>query len=153
METLEPVLAEHPFLQDMPADYLNLLAGCAANVRFEAGQLIFREGEAANQFYLIREGRVAIELHAPERGTLMLQTLDGDDVVGWSWLVPPHAWRYDARAVEPTRAFALDGACLREKCESNHDLGYELLKRFAQVIAKRLEAARLQLINLHGPLD
>lgn len=153
METLEPLLAEHPFLSDLKKEYLQLLTGCASNVRFDAGQMIFREGETANHFYLIRHGKVAIELHSPERGTIILQTLDEGDVVGWSWLVAPHKWIYDARAIELTRAVALDGACLRKKCEENTDLGYELLKRFSRVIAQRLEAARLQIINIHGPLN
>jgi CRP-like cAMP-binding protein len=153
METLERLLAEHPFCQGMEKRHLELLTGCASNVRFDAGQYIFRQGEEANHFYLIRHGKVAIEIHAQERSGIILQTVDEGDVVGWSWFVPPHRWTFDARAVELTRAIALDGECLRKKCEGDHDLGYELFKRFAQVMAERLEAARLQLINIHGPLD
>jgi CRP-like cAMP-binding protein len=153
METLERLLAEHPFCQGMEKRHLELLTGCASNVRFDGSQYIFRQGEEANHFYLIRHGKVAIEIHAQERGGIILQTVDEGDVVGWSWLVPPHRWTFDARAVELTRAIALDGECLRKKCEEDHDLGYELFKRFTQVMAERLEAARLQLINIHGPLD
>ena len=153
METLERLLAEHPFCQGMEKRHLELLTGCASNVRFDAGQSIFRQGDEANHFYLIRHGKVAIEIHAQERGGIILQTVDEGDVVGWSWLVPPHRWTFDARAVELTRVIALNGECLRKKCEEDHDLGYELLKRFTQVMAERLEAARLQLINIHGPLD
>ncbi len=152
METLEPLLAKHPFCQEMEKRHLELLAGCASNVRFEAGQYLFRQGEEANHFYLIRHGKAAIEIHAQERGGMILQTVDEGDVAGWSWLVPPHRWTFDARAVELTRAIALNGECLRKKCEEDHDLGYELFKRFIQVMAERLEAARLQLINIHGPL-
>jgi CRP-like cAMP-binding protein len=153
METLERLLAEHPFCQGMEKGHLELLTGCASNVRFDGSQYIFRQGEEANNFYLIRHGKVAIEIHAQERGGIILQTVDEGDVVGWSWLVPPHRWTFDARAVELTRAIALDGKCLRKKCEEDHDLGYELFKRFTQIMAERLEAARLQLINIHGPLD
>jgi CRP/FNR family cyclic AMP-dependent transcriptional regulator len=153
VETIERLLAEHPFFSGLEPRHLALLVGCAANVRFNPGEFLFRQGEAANQFYLIRHGQVAIEIHAPERGAIILQTLDAGEVAGWSWLVPPHEWRFDARAVELTRAIALDGECLRRKCAEDHDLGYELLKRFARVIAERLEVARLQLINLHGPVD
>lgn len=152
METLEQLLAEHPFCQGMEKGHLELLVGCASNVRFEAGQYLFRQGEEANHFYLIRHGKAAIEIHAPEQGAMILQTAGEGDVVGWSWIVPPHRWTFDARAVELTRAIALSGECLRRKCEEDHDLGYALFKRFAQVMAKRMEAARLQLINIHGPL-
>jgi CRP-like cAMP-binding protein len=152
METLERLLAEHPFFEGMEERHLRLLAGCGSNVRFEAGQYLFRQGESADHFYLLRHGRVAIEIHDQQRGAVILQTLGEGDVVGWSWLVPPHRWMFDGRVVEPTRAVALDGACLRRKCDEDHDLGYALLKRFSRVIAERLEVARLQLINIHGPL-
>lgn len=151
METLERLLAEHPFFQGMEERHIQLLAGCASNARFEEGQYLFRQGEAANSFYLIRHGKAAIEIHA-QSDTIILQTISEGDVIGWSWLVPPHRWMFDARAVELTRVISLDGACLRRKCEEDHDLGYALVKRFAQVMAERLEAARLQLINIHGPI-
>jgi CRP-like cAMP-binding protein len=152
METLERLLAEHPFFQDMEDRFIRQLVGCASNARFEAGQYLFRQGEIADHFYLLRKGHMAIEIHAQERGAIILQTLGAGDIVGWSWLVPPHRWLFDGRAVETVRAVALDGACLRQKCDEDHDLGYALLKRFSAIIAKRLEAARLQLINIHGPL-
>lgn len=153
METLERLIEDHPFCRGMEKGYLELLVGCASNARFDAGQYVFRQGEEANHFYLVRHGKVAIEIHAQERGSIILQTSGEGDVIGWSWLVPPHRWMFDARAVEQTRAIALDGECLRRKCEEDHNLGYELLKRFAHLMAKRMEAARLQLINIHGPLD
>jgi CRP-like cAMP-binding protein len=152
METLEQLLAEHPFCRGMEKRHLELLMGCASNLRFDAGQHIFRQGEEASFFYLIRHGKVAIEIHAEQRGTIILQTIGEGDVVGWSWIMPPYRWMADARAVELTRAIGLGGECLRKKCEADHDLGYDLLKRFTLVIAGRLEAARLQLINIHGPV-
>ena len=150
METLEPILAEHPFFAGLEPRYLQLVAGCASNVRFDAGQFIFREGEEANEFYLIRHGKVALEAFAPSRGALQIQTLDDGDILGWSWLIPPYEWRFDARALELTRAIALDGRCLRRKCEEDHDLGYELLKRFGHIIGQRLDATRFQLLDLYG---
>jgi len=150
METLERILSAHPFFQALEPGYLDLLIGCAANVRFEAGQFLFRTGEEANQFFLIRQGRVALELNTPGGPPLTLQTLGEGEILGWSWLIPPHYWMFDARAVEPTRALALDGKCLRVKCEANHDLGYELLKRFAHIMEQRLQATRLQLMDLYG---
>jgi len=149
-EDLERILAAHPFLKEMEPLYHQLFVGCASNVRFDAGQVIFREGEEANQFYLIRHGKVALELSTPERGSLIIQSLGEGDVLGWSWMMPPYRWHFDARAVELTRAIALDGKCLREKSESDHDLGFQLMKRAAQVMERRLQATRLQLLDVYG---
>jgi len=149
METLQRILAEHPFLKGMEERYLELLVGCASNVRFDAGTVLIHEGEEANQFYLIREGKVALVIYGAPRGTITIQTLDEGDVLGWSWLVPPYRWEFTARTVEPTRAIALDGKCLRAKLEEDHDLGYELLTRFSRLIVERLHATRLQLINVY----
>ena len=149
METLERILIEHPFFAGIKEEYMELLVGCASNTRFEAGHFILREGDAADKFYLIRQGKVALEIYAPERGSINIQTLQDGDILGWSWLVPPYRWRFDARAVELTRALALDGKCLREKCEKDHDLGYELLKRFSQVMVDHLTASRLQALNVY----
>lgn len=150
IHTLEPVLAEHPFFKDLNPRHLQVVVACASNVRFEAGRFIFREGDEANQFYLIRHGSVSLEVFVPERGSLVIQTLGEGDVLGWSWLFPPYRWVFDARATTLTRAIALDGACLRRKCEDDHELGYELLKRFAQIIMERLQATRLQLLDIYG---
>jgi CRP-like cAMP-binding protein len=151
MKTLEAVLAEHPFFRDLrPAD-LQLIAGCASNVHFEAGEYVFRAGDPADSFHLIRHGKVALEVFSPERGPITILTVGEGEVLGWSWLVPPYRKQFDARAVEPTRATAFDGVCIRRKCDEDPRLGYELLKRFAQVIGQRLQAARLQLLDVYGP--
>jgi len=149
MQTLEPLLAEHPFLKGLEPRYLKLIVGCASNVLFKAGQFLFHEGEEADQFYIIRQGKVAVEIRAPERGSITVQTVGEGDVLGWSWLIPPYRWRFDARAIELTRAVALDGKCLRAKSEEDHSLGYELLKRFSNIIVERLDATRLQLLDLY----
>ena len=117
---------------------------------FETGNYIFREGENADNFYLIREGKVALETNVPGQGAVTVQTLSKGEVLGWSWLVPPFRWSFDARAIEPTRAIALDGKCLRDKCEADPRLGFELLKRFAGVIVSRLQAARMQTLDIYG---
>jgi CRP/FNR family transcriptional regulator, cyclic AMP receptor protein len=150
MESLEPILAKHAFFERLEPAYLKLLVGCASNVRFSAGAYIIRQGEEASHFYLIRQGRVALEIRAPQRPPIVIETLDGDDILGWSWLIPPYLWRFDARIVEPTRAIALDGKCLRAKCEEDHDLGYELLKRFTHIVTQRLQATRLQLLDVYA---
>ena len=104
----------------------------------------------ANQFFLIREGAVALEIDALDRGTLVIETLHRDDVVGWSWLFEPYRWQFDARASGPTRVVAFDGACLRGKCEADHELGYQLMRRFAASLIERLQATRLQLLDVYG---
>jgi CRP-like cAMP-binding protein len=149
-QSLEKIVAEHPFFADLESAYTNLLAGCASNVRFPAGAYVLREGQEANEFFLVREGQVAIEIAAPHRMPIIVDTVGEGEILGWSWLLPPYLWRFDARAVEPTRAIALDGTCLRAKCESNHDLGYEVLKRFSQIMNRRLDAARIQLLDVYG---
>lgn len=150
METLEGIIAEHPFFAGLEKHQASLLVSCASNVRFKAGTYIFKEGEEANEFYLIRAGRVALEIFAPQRKPIIVETLGEGDILGWSWLLPPHVWKFHARAVEMTRAIAMDGKCLRNKCEQNHELGYELLKRFAQIVERRLEATRFQLLDVYA---
>ncbi|MFQ5603565.1 MAG: cyclic nucleotide-binding domain-containing protein [bacterium] len=150
METLESILAEHPFLKDFEPHHLKLITGCASNQRFEAGQFIFKEGQEANEFYIIRHGQVAVEIYTPDRGPINVLTISEGEILGWSWLIPPYHWHFDARAISLTRVIALDGKCLRDKCEEDHDLGFELLKRFAHVMEQRLQAARLQLLDMYG---
>jgi CRP-like cAMP-binding protein len=150
METLERILAEHPFLEGLKPDHIKLITGCASNVVFRAGDFVFREGEPANAFYFIRHGKVVVETFVPQIGPVAIQTREAGEVLGWSWLVPPYLWRFDARAFELTRAIALDGKCLRQKCEEDHDLGYEMMKRFTLIMSQRLEATRLQLMDIYG---
>jgi CRP/FNR family cyclic AMP-dependent transcriptional regulator len=149
METLERVLGEHPFFRDLGKPHLQLLAECASRVRFDGGEVIFREGEPANLFYLIRRGKVAVETFAPNRGPIIIQTVGEGGLVGWSWLIPPYRRRFDARATELTRAIALDGECLRGMCEEDHDFGYELMKRVTGIMDQRLQATRLQLLDVY----
>jgi len=150
MQTLEPILAKHPFFEGLESKYLQLITGCASNVRFETGEYIFHEGEPATQFYIIREGKVALEAFAAPRGPITIETIEAGEVLGWSWLFPPYRWHFDARVVEPARAIALDGVCLRTKGEADHDLGYQLVKRVAQIMMQRLQATRLQLLDVYG---
>jgi CRP-like cAMP-binding protein len=149
MESLERLLAENPMFEDLDPETMQTIVGCVSNVRFDAGQFIIKEGEEAQRFYVIREGTVAVEVFHLERGAIPLQHLEAGDVLGWSWLVAPYKWRFDARAVTRVRAFAFDGACLRNKCNEDPRLGFELLKRFARVLESRLQATRRQLVEAH----
>jgi CRP-like cAMP-binding protein len=126
------------------------VCGCAKNARFTAGQYLFHEGEPADWFYLIRHGRVAFQLTAPGRGTVTFQTVTEGELAGVSWLIPPYRWTYDAKAIEETRAIAINALCLRQKCEADHDLGYEMMKRFMPFLVQRLQATRLQILDVYG---
>ena len=150
IQTLEGIVSEHPFFKGLEERHIQLIVGCAKNVRFDEGEIVFHEGDPADQFYFIREGLVAVELMIPQRGFATLQTVSEGEVLGWSWLLAPYRWRFGARTLQPTRALAFDGKCLRGKCEEDHDLGYDLLKRFTNVVTERLEATRLQLLDLYG---
>jgi CRP-like cAMP-binding protein len=145
----EGILDQHPFFRGLPAPVLSTIAGCASNESFPAGGFLCREGQPAERFFLPRFGRVAVEIATPEGGPVTVETVEEGDVLGWSWLFPPYRWHFDARALTLVRALALDGACLRKKCEDDRALGYELMKRFAQLAVQRLEATQLQLLDLY----
>jgi CRP/FNR family cyclic AMP-dependent transcriptional regulator len=151
--TLEPLLRKHPFLRSLEPEYLTLLAGCATNVRFGEGSFLFREGGAADRCYLIREGKVALEIAAAGRGSIIVQTLAAGDVAGFSWLLEPHRWQFDGRVVEPVRAFALDGVCLRGKCADDPRMGFELMQLVARLAVQRLQATRLRLLDVYGNVN
>jgi CRP-like cAMP-binding protein len=143
-------LVEQPFFTGLPQQFSALISGCASNAHYAAGEYLFREGEDANRFWLIREGAVALEINAPERGAVTIETIEEGEVLGWSWLFPPYRWHFSARAVRPVRAVAFDGACLRTKCDTDPELGYDLMRRFARVIVERLQATRLQLLDVYA---
>jgi CRP-like cAMP-binding protein len=150
VETLDELIAHAPVFAGLGSEDLTLIAGCAQNVGFDDGELLFREGQPADTFYVVRRGRVSLELHTPERGGLVIDTIEPGEVVGWSWLFEPYVWHFDARAAGPLRAIAFDGACLRGKCDDDKELGYELMKRFAQVMIDRLQHARVRLLDVYG---
>jgi CRP-like cAMP-binding protein len=150
MEGLEQILAEHPFFAGFAAEHSRLVAGCARNHRYDAGEYLFREGGPANEFFLIRHGQVALEIVAPGRPPVVFTTLGEGEIVGASWLVPPYRWMFDARAVVLTRAIGIDASCLRGKCEADHHLGYDMMKRFLPILVQRLHATRLQILDVYG---
>lgn len=150
MQTLDELIASSSVFAGLPADDLALIAGCGKNTGFEEGQLLAREGDPADTFFLIRRGRVALELHTPDRGGLLIETLEHGDIVGWAWLFPPYRWHHDARAMSDVRAVVFDGACLRGKCEQDKALGYDLMLRFAQVMNDRLQHTRVRLLDVYG---
>jgi CRP/FNR family transcriptional regulator, cyclic AMP receptor protein len=150
IRTIDELIADVPAFAGMREDQLETIAGCATNVQLEADSHLFRHGDAANTFYVMRTGSVALELFVPAHEPVTLQTLHEGDLIGWSWLFPPYRWQFDAHVLEPSRAISFDGACLRGKCDADHELGYELMRRFAQVMTERLQATRLQLMDVYG---
>jgi CRP/FNR family cyclic AMP-dependent transcriptional regulator len=150
MEGLEGIMREHPFFAGMKEEFTDLLSGCAKNVRFEADQYLAHAGDTSKEFYLLRAGRVALQIPAPRGSIITVQTVMANEIVGASWLVPPYRWGLDAKAMELTRAIALDADCLRDKCDADPLLGYELMKRFMPVFSQRLQSARHQLLEIYA---
>ena len=149
MEDLERLLREHDFLKGLSEKHTRLMVSCARNVRFQAGDFLMREGAAANTFFLVRVGHVALEIHVPGRGVVQMESVGPGDVLGLSWLVPPYRVDLDARATEPVVALAFDGSCLRGKVEEDHDLGYALAMRLFEKTYQRLEHVRLQRLDVY----
>lgn len=152
METhdIRELLQNHEFFRDLDPEAVAFIAGCGKNVRFDPDQYLFREGEPADHCYVIRAGRVALEIYGSERGPLILDSVPEGGIVGASWLCPPYRWELDARAMDLVRAVQLDAVCLRAKCDEDTRLGYQLMKRFAEVWRSRLHSARLRLLDLYG---
>lgn len=150
IRTVETLLREHPFFEGMKEEYIASLAGCASNVRFPARSNLFSQKDQADHFFILQEGKVAIDIDAPGRGVITIETVGEGKVLGWSWLFPPYEWHYNARAVEDTKAIAMDARCLRGKCEEDPALGYELMKRFSAIMLRRMQRARMQLLDMYG---
>jgi CRP/FNR family transcriptional regulator, cyclic AMP receptor protein len=146
----EEILAKHPVFKDFDKDTLALLAGCARNEHFAAGATIYNEGDGADRVYILRHGDVAVEISAPERVPIIVETLNAGDILGWSWMVPPYRHMSDARAVSEVRAVSLDAVCLRGKCDQNPVLGYQMFQHFLPHMAVRVRTLRMQLLDLYG---
>ena len=150
VKTIRDLLMEAPFFEGMTEDHLQTMSGCGKLVHFKSGEFLIREGEAADTFYLIREGEVAIESHIPAVGALSVARVGAGGVTGYSWLFPPYRNSLDSLALRDVSAIALDGNCLRGKAEADHELGYHLMKRFAQMMLERMQAARRQTLDVYA---
>lgn len=150
MRGLETILAEHPFFAGMPADVTAILAGCARNEKYTEGEVIASEGQVADRFFLVRHGSIAVELRSPGRGPLIVETVGEGEVCGWSAFVAPYRFMFDMRARLLTRLVSLDSACLRNKFESDPQLGYAVHQQIVPIMAKQLDAVRLQMLNLYS---
>lgn len=146
MNTLKESIRDYAFFEGMRPEHLAVLPEGAKSAQYKPGEVLFRQGEPANEFFLIESGKIVLESQGPGYGTTHVQTLGAGNILGWSWLFPPFLWHFQARAVEPTRVIILSGAHLLVSAERDHDFGYELMKRVAQVVIRRLQAARKQLL-------
>lgn len=150
MSTIRELIAESHVFAGLPHDVLEKVAGCGRLDHFEAGEDIIHVGQPAATFHIVRHGRVAIQIAAPGREPLVVATRAEGDAIGWSWLFKPYRWHFDAIAAEATRVISLDGDCLRRKCDTDHELGYHLMSRFADVAIRDLELTQLQLLDVYG---
>ena len=146
-------VALHPFLIGMNRRQLALLTDCAIAVQFKKNQVIFREGEPANRFYLIETGKVILESSGEAGDPVVIDTIGAGDLLGWSWMFPPNTWHFTSRAIEATTAIFFYGTILREYCQKDHSLGYELLKRMTVVMSRRMQAARNKMLAIHHGSD
>lgn len=150
--TMRDVLAAHPFLAGMPEAWLEALSRQAKRSPRHAGARLFHEGSPARHFWLIDQGTVALDMHLPGRGDVVVETLGPGTVVGWSWMFPPHTWHFGATAVTETQATEFDAAGVLRLCENEPALGYDLSRRFMAVLLDRLQATRVRLLDLYGPV-
>ena len=149
MDTHESLMADHAFFKGLAVPYLDALSHIATHVSYNHDAYLFHEGEQATHFYLIKEGKIVLETFAPERGVIPIETIAAGEVLGWSWLFPPYRWHFSAHAIEPVQAIALDGVTLRTMSEKDPTFGYEFTRRVAYIIMQRLQATRLQLLNVY----
>jgi CRP-like cAMP-binding protein len=150
VKSIVELVASHPFAVGLNDEHVELVAACARNISLETGEMLCVEGASADTFYLLRRGHVSIEVHQAGLGAIVIETVGPGDVVGWSWLVPPYRWTFDARALQPVGALAIDGACLRAKSLDDSALGFALLSRVTQELLQRLQATRVRLLDLYG---
>ncbi len=152
-EAARTLLSGHAFLAGFPPEAVELVADRAEVVTFRPGVLLFREGSPADVAYLVTTGRVAIEVHAPNRGPIVVETIGAGHVVGLSWAAPPFRYQFDARAIDEVEAVAVDTAPLRVALAENPVLGFLFLDRLTAVMLERLQATRIRLLDLYGTSD
>jgi CRP-like cAMP-binding protein len=150
METMEPILAAHPFCKGLDPRYLKLIGECASRETFKPGEFLCRDNEEARKFYVIHHGRVAVEIYRARRGAVTIQTLGEGEVLGWLWFDRPYHWHLDAEALDLTRVISLEVQGLMGRCNQDHDFGYELMRRYAHHLAVQFRVTKAQLADFYG---
>jgi len=150
-QTIENYLTNHKFFSGLDEEFIQFLANSASDTTVEKGHVLFQQGKQADKFYLLRDGQISVQVPALMGPTLEIQTLGSDQILGWSWLIPPYRWNFMARAMEDTELLEFDGSLILERCEKDPKFGYELFKRFAALMSERLDAARQKLMDQWDP--
>lgn len=148
---IEKILSAQQVFVGLSPAFIKFLAGCATERQIEANHVVFRPREHADKFYLIRSGQVAIEIPAIMGPALKVQSLGAGQILGWSWLISPYKWSFQARTEEPSTVLEFDGAKVLARCEEDPKFGYEILKRFASLMSERLDAARQSMMEQWNP--
>jgi CRP/FNR family transcriptional regulator, cyclic AMP receptor protein len=150
MDTMEPILAAHPFFRGLDPRYLNLILACASRETFKPGEFLCRDEAPATKFYVIHHGRVSVEIYRARRGPVTIQSLGEGEALGWLWFDQPYHWHLDAKALDLTRVISLKVQCLLDTCNRDHDFGYELMRRYAHHLAVQFRVTKLQLADMYG---
>ena len=150
MQTLDELIAEAPVFAGLKPEYIQLISSWGRLIDMDGDEYVLREGERAQTFYIIRRGAIALEVRGAGRAVLVVDTKHDGDIVGWSWLFAPYRWVFDGRTIEPCSLVAIEGARLRDRCEEDHEFGYQLMRRFASVVQQRLHRTRTQLLDVYG---
>ena len=145
-----PPLTTHPFVRGMTEAHIARLGEVTRYMTLPARRRLFEEGGTADRFWLIEAGQIALDLHVPGHGPVIIETLGRGDVIGWSWLFPPYEWLLGGITMQPTQMFELNAKAVRGMCESDPELGLELTTRFITVVVHRLQATRLRLLDVYG---
>ena len=151
MSSKEDFLSAHEFFKGLNEDFITLLSDYATERKVKKGEVLFQPGKPANRFYLLCNGRVSVQVPALVGPALELQVLGENQILGWSWLIPPYRWNFLARAVEDTDLLEFDGSAILERCEKDPKFGYELFKRFTALMSERLDAARQKMMDQWNP--
>lgn len=150
-QAIENYLSTHAFFEGMDTNYIKVLASLAVERQMSKGDVLFHQGEHADKFYLLRSGKVSVQVPAVMGPVLEIQAVGKDQLLGWSWLIPPYRWNFMARIVKDSNFLEFDGEAILVKCEEDPKFGYELLKRFATLMSERLNAARQKMMDQWDP--
>jgi CRP-like cAMP-binding protein len=151
MQSIEEYLSTHAFFSGLDDSFMKFLTSSAKEVQIKEGHVLFQQGKPADKFYLVRNGKISVQVPALMGPTLELQTLGEDQILGWSWLIPPYRWNFHARALEDSEVLEFDGSAILARCEEDPKFGYELFKRFAALMSERLDAARQKMMDQWDP--
>ncbi|MEE9597084.1 MAG: cyclic nucleotide-binding domain-containing protein [Acidiferrobacterales bacterium] len=150
-QSIEDYLSSHVFFSELDDSFMKFLSDSATELKIKKGDVLFQQGERADKFYLLRNGHVSVQVPALMGPTLEIQALGEDQILGWSWLIPPYRWNFQARALEDSELLEFDGSAILARCEEDPKFGYALLKRFAALMSDRLDAARQKMMDEWNP--